>query len=247
MRPPQKSRAPHRNQNLKFKKADMSGKLVHLQSNKSSSTFQWWKTSIFTALIFLIGVTPVLAHHPLGGKIPSSFIGGLLSGLGHPVIGFDHLAFVIASGLIAVSVSRGFLIPLAFVVATGVGALIHLQGISLPLPEVMIAASVVLFGLLLILRKKDKNSSYSLIIALLATVAGIFHGHAYGEGIFGAETTTLLGYLIGFVLIQIAIALSIKLGATQLIKTIPLRYITRFAGFAIASVGMVFLSSAITG
>ena len=26
---------------------------------------------------------------------------GLLSGIGHPIIGFDHLAFVIAVGLIA--------------------------------------------------------------------------------------------------------------------------------------------------
>ena len=226
----------------------MSGKLVHLQSPKLSSKGNLWKkTSIVTVLISLFCVSPALAHHPLGGEIPSNFVEGLLSGLGHPVIGFDHLAFVVASGLIAVSVSRGLIIPFAFVVATAIGAGIHLQAIDLPLPEIIIAASVLLFGLLLVVRKKEKDLNYSLIISLLAAIAGIFHGHAYGEGIFGAETTPLVAYLIGFVIIQFAIALMVKLGATQIIKTVPLRYLTRFAGFAIASVGMVFLSSAITG
>ena len=202
--------------------------------------------SLIVVVEFLISA-PAFAHHPLGGELPSNFFEGIMSGLGHPVIGFDHLAFVVASGLIAVSVSRGLIIPFAFVVATAIGAGIHLQAIDLPLPEIIIAASVLLFGLLLVVRKKEKDLNYSLIISLLAAIAGIFHGHAYGEGIFGAETTPLVAYLIGFVIIQFAIALMVKLGATQIIKTVPLRYLTRFAGFAIASVGMVFLSSAITG
>ena len=61
---------------------------------------------------------PAWAHHPLGGRLPANFWEGIISGFGHPVIGFDHLAFVIASGLIALKITGGVLIPLAFVIAT---------------------------------------------------------------------------------------------------------------------------------
>ena len=53
------------------------------------------------AASILIPAFPVLAHHPNGGETPSNFIQGFLSGLGHPVIGIDHLVFVVAIGLLA--------------------------------------------------------------------------------------------------------------------------------------------------
>ena len=45
------------------------------------------------------------AHHLMGGKTPSTFADGILSGIGHPIIGPDHLAFLVALG-IAVGVGR---------------------------------------------------------------------------------------------------------------------------------------------
>src|SRR5690349_25071494 len=45
------------------------------------------------------------AHHLMGGKTPSTFTDGILSGVGHPIIGPDHLAFLVALG-IAVGVGR---------------------------------------------------------------------------------------------------------------------------------------------
>ena len=56
------------------------------------------------AAMILTTTSAALAHHPLGGMTPTSFTEGFLSGIGHPVIGFDHLAFVIAVGLIAAPV-----------------------------------------------------------------------------------------------------------------------------------------------
>lgn len=44
---------------------------------------------------------PAAAHHPFGGEAPKTLFEGLISGIGHPVIGFDHLALVIAAGLLA--------------------------------------------------------------------------------------------------------------------------------------------------
>ncbi len=54
-----------------------------------------------------------------------------MSSIGHPVIGLDHLAFVIASGLIALKTTRGILIPFVFVIATGIVAGIHLASLAL--------------------------------------------------------------------------------------------------------------------
>ncbi len=197
--------------------------------------------------IELLVIAPAFAHHPLGGRLPGNFFEGVMSGFGHPIIGGDHLAFIVASGLIAVGIAGGILIPIAFVIATGIGAGIHLLAIDLPIPEIIIAASVVLFGVLLITgNKQTKTVNYNSIVAGLAALAGIFHGHAYGEGIFGAEPTPLVAYLIGFIVIQLAISLGIYFVANKAIKRIPVKYLTRFAGGVIASIGIIFLSSAIT-
>ena len=206
--------------------------------------------AIVAAIVFLeiFMTTPAFAHHPLAGRLPANLFEGIMSGFGHPILGFDHLAFVVASGLIAVGIRGGMIIPIAFVLATGIGAGIHLQAINLPIPEIVIAASVVLFGVLLVIRNTQiKTANYVLLVTSFAALAGIFHGHAYGEGIFGAEPTPLIAYLIGFTIIQLAISLSIYLVATRAIKFIFVDYLTRFVGSAIIMIGCVFLSYAITG
>lgn len=208
------------------------------------------KFAIAAAIIAieLLISAPAFAHHPLDGRLPANFFEGIMSGFGHPVIGMDHLAFVIASGLVALKITGGVLIPLAFAIATGIGAGIHLASIDLPIPEIIIAASVVIFGILLAIKgRRKKNLNYGLKISAIAGLAGIFHGFAYGEGIFGAEPTPMVAYLIGFMMIQLAIALGTYLISKQVIKSIPVKYLTRFAGGAIAACGIVFLSSAITG
>lgn len=224
----------------------MTNKLSYFKKLYLPLNLRWsQKVGIIAVFLSLICATPALAHHPLGGRVPANLFEGILSGFGHPILGFDHLAFVIASGLLAVGISRGLLIPIAFVIATAIGAVIHLQAIDLPIPEIVIATSVILSGILLVIRQNQKPGS--LIIAGLAALAGIFHGHAYGEGIFGAESTPLIAYLIGFTVIQLAISWGIYFLGSRAIKIIRVEYITRFAGFAIAASGLVFLSSAITG
>ena len=76
---------------------------------------------------------PALAHHAMDGKLPTTLMEGLISGLAHPIIGYDHLAFVIAVGLVAALVGSPLLIPVAFIIGTLLGAGIHLAGITLPM------------------------------------------------------------------------------------------------------------------
>ncbi|MGB7415795.1 MAG: HupE/UreJ family protein [Thermosynechococcaceae cyanobacterium] len=192
----------------------------------------------------LLTAGPAQAHHAFGGKTPDSLLTGFLAGLAHPIIGLDHFAFVIAVGLLAAISRQGMMIPIAFALAGLVGTGIHLQSLDLPAPEFFISASVLLFGVLLALKKSPNG----MMVVGLGAIAGIFHGYAYGESIVGAQMTPLVAYLIGFSLIQLAISLTaywlgkrmVERGTTQ---ELPLR----FAGFAICGIGITLLNAVILG
>lgn len=192
----------------------------------------------------LLMATPAWAHHPFGGETPHNFWEGFLSGLGHPVIGLDHLAFVITAGLLAAVTGRGLSIPVAFVLASLGGTGLHLMSLDLPAPESIIAASVLLFGALLAMKQQPHIS----IVVGLAALAGLFHGYAYGEAVVGADMAPLLAYLLGFTAIQMAIAVAAYgvarlLGGDSEAGAINLR----FAGYTLAGVGAAFLSGVVLG
>ena len=152
--------------------------------------------------LFALVSTSAFAHHPMAGKTPSNIFEGLLSGVGHPIIGVDHLAFVVAVGIAAALVGSRFLSPLAFIVATIAGTVIHVMSVSLPAVELMIALSLVVLGAIVFMGRKMPVAALAGVFA----VAGLFHGFAYGEAIFGAEATPMFAYLAGFGLTQYAIA-----------------------------------------
>lgn len=199
---------------------------------------------VVAAAGLLLAATPAMAHHPFGGNTPGNAVEGFLSGLGHPVIGPDHLAFVLAAGLLAAVMGRGLLIPIGFVLASLAGTLVHLMGVNLPAPEFFISASVLGFGVLLALRQQPPT----LVVATLATLAGLFHGYAYGEAVVGADMAPIMAYLLGFASIQMAIAVAAygvarRFGQAGQTPTMNLR----FAGFTLAGVGAAFLSSVVLG
>ena len=61
----------------------------------------------------ILAATPALAHHPLGGLPMETFSQGVMSGVGHPVLGFDHLFFVALMGLAAAFTGHLARAPLA--------------------------------------------------------------------------------------------------------------------------------------
>ena len=99
----------------------MRSSFVTLKCFKVTGSFRSVKFSLFEIATFFFTTLTALAHHPLGGKIPSNFIEGFLFGVGHPVIGLAHLIFVIASGLLAAAVGRTLVVPIAGVIICGVG------------------------------------------------------------------------------------------------------------------------------
>lgn len=191
--------------------------------------------AISASFTFLLGATPVFAHHPMGGKTPSNLFEGFMSGMAHPVIGLDHLAFVVAIGLLAASRSQGFLIPISFVMAAMIGTGLHLLSIDLPVVELIVSGSILIFGILIV----SKDIGSTLMISVLAGLAGLFHGFAYGEAIFGAEMTPLVSYLAGFTMIQLLISVSAFAIAKKFLDSSNLKS----AGFVISGIGLAFMSS----
>jgi urease accessory protein len=183
-------------------------------------------------MILAAGVTAANAHHPLGGTTPQTLWHGLLSGLGHPVIGLDHLAFTLAAGLLAASVAplrRAVMMPLAFVAAGAAGAALHVRGVDLPGVEVAVALSVMSLGALILSRRALPAAALAALFAL----AGLFHGHALAESIVGAEPTPLVAYFAGLVAVQSAIALAALFAARWLAAERP-----ALAGPAVAAAGL---------
>ena len=196
----------------------------------------------FAAVAAFLAALPAHAHHAMGGSLPSSFTEGLLSGIGHPIIGLDHFAFVVAVGLAAVMLPHRALMPLAFVAATILGVVVHLAAIDLPFAELLIALSVGLVGALL----AAGRSLPPMLWAGLFGIAGLFHGYAYGESIVGAEPTPLVTYFVGFSVVQYAIACGAMLLADRMGRAASSPGLwTRIAGGSIAGIGLVFLTQAL--
>ena len=200
-----------------------------------------WSGIAAFALV-LVAATAAQAHHPMDGQTPTTFWHGLLSGFGHPVIGLDHFAFIIAVGLASLALPGRFFMPAAFLVATAAGTLLHVNGMSLPAAELVIAGSVALLGALLIAQAKLPVWAYAALFA----VAGLFHGYAYGEAVFGAETTPIVAYLMGFVVMQYAIAVGAMMLAERLSRSGGLEraMLVRVAGGVVAGIGVAFLYAA---
>jgi urease accessory protein len=197
------------------------------------------------ALMLLLGAEPALAHHVMDNAMPTTFWHGLLSGLGHPVIGLDHLAAVIAVGCLAATQPKGAALAASYVIATMVGAAAHIGEASVPNAEVFVALSVVALGLVVF---RGNPLRRDLAFALFAAV-GLVNGYALGETIAGAERTPLLGYFIGLAAIQIAIALAVMFGVRWLTSRASLQLLAMrvIGAFAVGAGAAMLLQRYATG
>lgn len=185
-----------------------------------------------------IAIHPALAHHVMGGAMPATFADGLLSGLGHPIIGLDHLAAVIAVGCLAATQSRGAWLIAGYVIAMMIGAAAHIGEATVNGAEIFVAVSVIVLGAVLFRRKPPR---LDIAIALFA-FAGLVHGYALGESIAGAERAPLYAYFVGLAAIQAAIALAAMYGTRLLAaRTAGQVAIVRVLGGVVAGIGLALL------
>ncbi|HSD93122.1 MAG TPA: HupE/UreJ family protein [Methyloceanibacter sp.] len=190
--------------------------------------------AVLAALLASMGTAA--AHHVMGGGLPSTFSQGLLSGLGHPVIGPDHLAFLIAVGIAVGVGGLSLALPVVFVAASAIGVALHVYGLDLPGAELIIALSVIIAGVLVARGRALPLGAWAVLFGL----AGLAHGYAYGESIFGAEPTPLWAYLAGLVIVQSALTLGVALVARRSGAEVS-ALAPRLAGAAIVGVGLTAL------
>jgi len=187
-----------------------------------------------------LGCTPALAHHPMGGAVPATAWHGVLSGLAHPIIGIDHLAFLLGAALLAAwSRVRGVGsvgLALLFTLAGAGGTWLRASGWSLPLVECGVAASLLVLAALALLRTRPGEAVWR----ALAVAAGAAHGLAFGEAVVGAEATPLLAYLAGLAMIQTALLVSAFGAGCRIQRSRPhvLAASRRLLGAAAAAAGV---------
>ncbi len=191
----------------------------------------------FGVVVLALSGAPAYAHHLMGGRTPATFAEGMLSGLGHPVIGLDHFAAVVAVGCLAAAHRSASALAIAFIVTMIAGVALHLHGATIPGAEILVALTVLALGALMVLRR---GMSTGAALALFAGV-GIIHGYALGKSIYGAEPTPLYAYLSGLAVIQGTIALAAahltRLLAQRSRDVSPLRLV----GAGIVGIGLAVL------
>ncbi len=202
----------------------------------------------FTALILLAVAPAVFAHHPLGNMAMSTFGHGMLSGIGHPILGFDHLFFVLAVGVAAAFTGRAYVAPAGYIGAMLVGCVLMTAGVTLPGIELAIVASLLILGYLML---SGRALAFGPAIALFA-LAGLFHGSAFGGAMAAAEAgstvAVLTGYLLGLGLVQYGIAA----GAAWVTRNVwhaaeATAIQPRLAGAAVAGVGLFLALETVEG
>ena len=191
--------------------------------------------SILTALV--LSANNAFAHHIMGGRTPATFSEGMLSGLGHPIIGLDHFAAVVAVGCIAAMHSAGAALVVAFIVSMMAGVALHLNGATVPAAEILVALSVIALGALMLSRRQTSTAAALVLFALV----GLAHGYALGESIFGAEKSPLYAYLLGLAVVQTAIALVAMAIARHFIGPSKDLSPLRLVGAGIAGIGLAVL------
>ena len=130
------------------------------------------------------------AHVDHGGA------GGFVSGFTHPVLGWDHVAAMIAVGLWGAFLGRPaiWLLPVVFPLVMALAAAAGVIGVPLPFVEAGIAASAVVLGLLIAFAVRPPLWVAAVVVGAFA----VFHGHAHGTEL--PQAVNPFAYAVGFVL-----------------------------------------------
>jgi urease accessory protein len=204
------------------------------------------RVALSVAIAAALAGTPAWSHHFMDNALPGTFAEGLLSGLGHPLIGLDHAAFIVATGFFLARVKGGLWGVATLIAGSLVGAAAHLNGVDIAGGEIGVALSVMAVGILLMLSRWRIEPAW---LGAGLALAGALHGHAYAEAIFGAEATPLGAYLIGFSCTQVGVAAAAFYAHRRLLaaRRSWANPVGSVLGAAAGAVGAVFLALNVAG
>ena len=148
------------------------------------------------AMALLLVAPAAKAHHLMELlHLQPTPLSGLISGLLHPVIGPDHLLFLLALALVGLSRRLSWMLAL---LATGLlGSALGLLLPGLPGSEALVSLSLVAVGLVLF----DRLPTAALLPAFA------LHGYVLSASVLGWSSAPLASYLVGLLLSQAALLL----------------------------------------
>ena len=183
------------------------------------------------AAVMVLASAVTLSAHQQQGQAQ-----GFLTGLRHPISGWDHVLAMIAVGLWGAQLGPPalWLLPITFPMMMAVGGFLGLVGIRLPGVEAGVGLSALLLGLMVAIEAKPKIA----VAAVLVGAFAIFHGHAHGTELPAGQSGLM--YSIGFVVATGCLhAVGIAIG---LVHKWPLGKVAlRMTGAAVAVAGVAFV------
>lgn len=188
-----------------------------------------------TLTLFVLMTTPLSAFaHPGHG--------GLFAGFAHPFAGLDHVAAMLAVGLVAARFTgrARWALPGGFVLAALAGAVLGFDGIALPGLETGVAVSVAVLGMALVWRLGAgwpgsarpvglSSPTYgTAMLAALIAAFGLFHGNAHALEASGNPAGFVAGFVAGTAILH---GFGLAVGARMQTR------IVRAAGVALTALG----------
>ncbi len=138
---------------------------------------------------------------------PGHDTSGMMAGLMHPLLGWDHLLAMVAVGMLAVMGRQkvAWQLPVAFVSFMLIGALMGINGIAIPAVESGILLSLIALGGLLIFGRINRNA-YVPVLSACCALFGVLHGNAHGLEL--PANAQAISYISGFTMATIALHLA---------------------------------------
>ncbi len=193
----------------------------------------------YRALALLLAITLVAAATagPAVAHSSEGYGDGFIDGFTHPILGWDHMAAMVAVGLWGAFLGAPaiWILPVVFPLVMAFGAVMGIIGVPVPAVETVIALSAVVLGLMIVFAVKPPVVVSAVIVGAFA----IFHGYAHGEGL--PATTNAFAYAVGFV-ISTGLLHLIGIAFGLLVKWPAGRVAIRSGGGLISLAGIGFLT-----
>jgi urease accessory protein len=190
------------------------------------------RTGLLLFLSVLLAASPGTAFAHAPGEIGGGFTSGFL----HPLLGWDHVAAMVAVGVLGTFLGSPaiWLLPIVFPLVMALGGALGIAGVPIPWVEPGIALSAVVLGVLI-------AAMMPLPVWVAAVVVGVFavfHGHAHGTEL--PHAMDALTYSVGFVIATGLLHL-VGIGFGLLVRWPAGLLAVRGAGVVIALAGVAFL------
>lgn len=150
------------------------------------------RKTLMLSLLCLVSLAFTATAHAHADAV--SLAGGFSTGFMHPVLGWDHVAAMVAVGLWGAFLGERavWTLPVVFPVVMAAGGVMGLLGLPMPFVEQGIAFSAIVIGAMIATATRAPLWVAALVVGAFA----IFHGYAHGAEL--PEAANPLLYTAGF-------------------------------------------------